>query len=165
LIAHLRPPLHQPSPLPSTAFPPLYKAAMPRLFASQHFVSSNSASPCLHVLYNKLHRRHFFLSAAGLSLPSHHPREALGEAPHHPLSLFPLSRRVSAPFNGRACSLRRERRLPWPPVHGGPVDRSRRRSPRDHELGSWIFILKKKQFQFLLYRRNLHRSPCSLRKF
>jgi hypothetical protein len=69
-------------------------------------------------------------------------REALGEAPHHPLSLFPLSWRASTPFNGRACSLWRERRPPWPPVHGGPIDRSRRRSPRDHEPRSWIFILK-----------------------
>jgi hypothetical protein len=34
--------------------------------------------------------------------PAH---EALGEAPHHPLSLFPLSRRASKPFNGHTCSL------------------------------------------------------------
>jgi hypothetical protein len=60
-------------PLPSTASPPLYKAPMPRLFAPQHFAPSNSASPRLHVLYTVLHRRHFFLSAAGLSSPSHQP--------------------------------------------------------------------------------------------
>jgi hypothetical protein len=68
--------------------------------------------------------------------------EALGEAPHHPLSLFPLSWRASSPFNGSARSLRRERRPPWPPVDGGPVDYCRCRGPRDHEPDSWIFILK-----------------------
>jgi hypothetical protein len=69
-------------------------------------------------------------------------REALGEALRHPLSLFPLSRRASAALNGRARSLQRERRPPWPPFHGGPVDHSRLRGPRDHEPGAWIFILK-----------------------
>jgi hypothetical protein len=63
---------HPAGRLPSPP-PPVYKAAMPRPFAPQHFAPSNSTSPRLHMLYTELHRHHFFLSAASLSLSSHQP--------------------------------------------------------------------------------------------
>jgi hypothetical protein len=77
------PPLHR--------LPALYKAVMPRLFAPQHFAPSNSASQHLHVLYTELHRRHFSLSTAGLSSPSHQPVKPIVRLPIIPSRFPPLT--------------------------------------------------------------------------